>query len=64
VNWLYFKGRWGDEQYPDNDKRQKQLVGNRKFVGGPTGPADKQLNRSKVCPENGKRCILRDDLVA
>ncbi|KAF2195553.1 hypothetical protein K469DRAFT_544849 [Zopfia rhizophila CBS 207.26] len=52
VNYFYFRGRWGDEQYPDTDKRQQQLVGNRKYVGGPTGPADKQLNRKNVWPEN------------
>ncbi|OCK73401.1 hypothetical protein K432DRAFT_410727 [Lepidopterella palustris CBS 459.81] len=60
--WLHYKGRWGDAQYPDSDKRQKQLAGNRKFVGGPTGPWDKQLNRKNVCPDNGLPCILRDDL--
>ncbi|KAF2807813.1 uncharacterized protein BDZ99DRAFT_489398 [Mytilinidion resinicola] len=56
VNWLYFLGKWGDEQHPDKGKRQKQLAGNRKYVGGPTGPADKQLNRKKVCLDNGKQC--------
>ncbi|KAF2495154.1 hypothetical protein BU16DRAFT_527041 [Lophium mytilinum] len=59
VSWLYFQGRWGDEQYPDKDKRQKQLAGNRKYVGGPTGPEDKQLDRKNVCPDNGQQCILR-----
>lgn len=61
--WLGFKGRWGDEQYPDSDKRQFKLFGQAKFTGGPTGPADKQLNREKVCPENGNLCILRSILV-
>ncbi|KAF2445806.1 hypothetical protein P171DRAFT_386640 [Karstenula rhodostoma CBS 690.94] len=50
--WLYYKGHWGDEEYPANDKRQKDLLGNKKFVGGPTGPADKQLDRKQVWPEN------------
>ena len=62
IGWLNYVGRWGDQQYPDKDKRQKQLAGNRKFVGGPTGPQDKQLNRKNVCPVNGQPCILRDHL--
>lgn len=63
TNWLYFKGRWGDEEYPVSDKRQVKLFGQAKFSSGPTGPADKQLNRDKVCPDNGNLCILRSILV-
>ncbi|KAF1841627.1 uncharacterized protein K460DRAFT_318814 [Cucurbitaria berberidis CBS 394.84] len=63
TNWLYFNGRWGDQEYPKSDKRQVKLFGQAKFSGGPTGPADKQLNREKICPENGKTCILRSILV-
>ncbi|KAH7078819.1 hypothetical protein BKA63DRAFT_251735 [Paraphoma chrysanthemicola] len=63
TNWLYFKGRWGDQEYPTSDKRQVKLFGQAKFSSGPTGPADKQLNRNNVCPENGKKCILRGILV-
>jgi hypothetical protein len=63
TNWLYFKGRWGDQEYPTSDRRQVKLFGQAKFSSGPTGPADKQLNRDKVCPDNGKTCILRNILV-
>ncbi len=61
--WLSWKGKWGDEAYPSSDKRQKEVFGQKKYVGGPTGPADKQLNREKVCPDNGIQCILRTILV-
>ena len=61
--WLNFKGRWGDEEYPESDKRQVKLFGQAKFTGGPTGPVDKQLNREKICPDNGQLCILRSILV-
>ena len=57
--WLNFKGHWGDQEYPTSDKRQVKLFGQAKFSGGPTGPADKQLNRNDLCPVNGQKCILR-----
>ncbi|KAH6620344.1 hypothetical protein C7974DRAFT_231796 [Boeremia exigua] len=63
VEWLGWKGRWGDEAYPDSDKRQVTIFGQKKYVGGPTGPVDKQLDRKEVCPDNGIRCILRSVLV-
>lgn len=63
VNWLSFGGRWGDQEYPTSDKRQVKLFGQAKYSSGPTGPADKQLNRNNVCPDNGKDCILRSILV-
>ncbi|KAF9735493.1 hypothetical protein PMIN06_010771 [Paraphaeosphaeria minitans] len=63
VNWLSFAGRWGDQEYPTSDKRQFKIFGQAKYSSGPTGPADKQLNRSNVCPDNGNNCILRGILV-
>lgn len=63
VEWLQFKGKWGDEAYPDSDKRQVDVFDQKKYVGGPTGPADKQLDRKDVCPDNGIQCILRSVLV-
>ena len=62
VGAMYFNGQWGDEQYKQDDPRQKFFFGFYKFVGGPTGPWDKQLNRTKVCPENGLLCIVRESL--
>ncbi|KAF2769032.1 hypothetical protein EJ03DRAFT_389592 [Teratosphaeria nubilosa] len=69
VNWLYFFGHWGDEGYPDSDRRQVcvPVLGDItdalcKYTNGPTGPIYKQLNRAKVCPNNGERCIVRKKL--
>ncbi|KIN07778.1 hypothetical protein OIDMADRAFT_151604 [Oidiodendron maius Zn] len=59
---MYFKGQWGDEQYAGSDPRQDDFLGFYKYVSGPTGPQDKQLNRTKVCPDNGILCIIRDSL--
>jgi hypothetical protein len=54
VGWLRFKGGWGDKEYAEEDARQKgkRLFGFKKYVGGPTGPGDKQLGRKEVWPEN------------
>ncbi|KAL8717114.1 MAG: hypothetical protein Q9225_005612, partial [Loekoesia sp. 1 TL-2023] len=52
--WLRYVGRWGDQQYSDSDPRQHKILGidaTAKFASGPTGPQDKQLNRTDVCPE-------------
>lgn len=63
VGAMAFKGKWGDEQYPNSDPKQPPpFFGFVKYVSGPTGPWDKQLNRTKVCPENGILCIIRDQL--
>ena len=37
VSWLYWLGRWGDEQYPFSDRRQYGLFGFYHYVSGPTG---------------------------
>ncbi|KAK5164380.1 uncharacterized protein LTR77_010076 [Saxophila tyrrhenica] len=62
TNWLYYVGHWGDKQYRDSDPRQKDILdidGSHKYTNGPTGPINKQLNRTKVCPDNGNLCIVR-----
>ncbi|KAI9801732.1 MAG: hypothetical protein M1826_005129 [Phylliscum demangeonii] len=64
---VLYRGRWGDQQYPDADPRQHKifdLAFTAKYVDGPTGPIDKQLDRKEVCPVNGLPCIIRDLLGA
>lgn len=63
TNWLSWLGRWGDQQYPDGYRGQVVVFNQPKYASGPTGPLDKQLNRSNVCPDNGQECILRTILV-
>ncbi len=60
--WLSFVGQWGDEQYPNSDSRQHEIIhgisATARYTGGPTGPEDKQLNRTQVCPTE-EACIVR-----
>ncbi|KAF7924679.1 uncharacterized protein EAE97_010630 [Botrytis byssoidea] len=62
VQAMEYLGKWGDAQYPEDDKRQSKFFGFWKYVGGPTGPVTKGLVRDKVCPDNGILCIVRDIL--
>ena len=66
--WLQYLGKWGDAQYPNSDPRQREILGisaTAKFSGGPTGPEDKQLNRTEVCPvAKGYVCDVRTELGA
>ncbi|GME27523.1 Vacuolar protein sorting-associated protein 62 [Neofusicoccum parvum] len=59
--WLNYQGKWGDEEYPEDDDRQQLLFGGaiQKYASGPTGPVRKQLDRKDVCPDNGDLCIYR-----
>ncbi|KAI6780071.1 uncharacterized protein J7T54_004203 [Emericellopsis cladophorae] len=53
TSFFYFKGRWGDIQYPDTDPRQKTVphFGLKRFVTGPQGPIVKQLVRKDLFPD-------------
>lgn len=66
TDWLSFIGHWGDQRYPDDEPGQDCFLGIDalcRYTDGPTGPADKQLQREKVCPDNGNLCIVRKILV-
>ncbi|KAI1007511.1 hypothetical protein K3495_g720 [Podosphaera aphanis] len=62
IGLMNFKGRWGDEEYPDGQHGQTSFFGFKKFVSGPTGPLDKQLNRVEVCPKSDVPCKVLDSL--
>lgn len=66
--WLYYYGQWGDEQYPDSDPRQVNLLNLNitwKWESGPTGPGDKGLVRSDVCPNVAATpCVTLSELPA
>ena len=62
--WLNYIGRWGDQQYPNSDPRQHEILkgvdATARFTSGPTGPVDKQLNRTNVCIDyNNLPCVIR-----
>jgi hypothetical protein len=62
VNWLYFQGQWGDDQYPSSDPRQVEPFGIStlaKHTDGPNGPIFKDLQRTSVCPNYVSPCIVR-----
>ena len=66
-NWLLFLGQWGDQQYPNSDPRQHEIIpgisATARYSSGPTGPEDKQLNRSNVCPTSDEYiCIVHTKL--
>ncbi|KIK51158.1 hypothetical protein GYMLUDRAFT_125946, partial [Collybiopsis luxurians FD-317 M1] len=52
TSFLYYTGRWGDDQYPDSDPRQKTVpyFNLKRFNAGPTGPRTKDLLRKGLFP--------------
>jgi len=61
VNWLYWLGMWGDEQYPSNDSRQYCIDTECHYSSGPTGPLAKNLGRTTVCQSTGT-CTIKTSI--
>lgn len=61
VNYLYFEGKWGDDQFPQSKKGQEEFYGYVKWIPGPQGPWFKHLDRPEVCLP-GRECIVKDTL--
>ncbi|XMA19656.1 hypothetical protein WAI453_012447 [Rhynchosporium graminicola] len=61
VNYLYYQGRWGDDQLPLEQHGQEDFHKFMKWVAGPLGPWFKDLNRRDVCL-SGKECVVEDSL--
>jgi len=64
VDWLYWTGAWGDEQYPSSDSRQDcigipDILEECEYVSGPTGPLKKNLGRTAVCQTEDDCTILQ-----
>ncbi|KAL8732295.1 MAG: hypothetical protein Q9166_002867 [cf. Caloplaca sp. 2 TL-2023] len=68
TGWFRYIGKWGDQEYPDSDPRQHKILGidaTARFTSGPTGPRDKQLNRTDACPVvKGYVCDVRTEIGA
>ncbi|CZS91374.1 uncharacterized protein RAG0_02018 [Rhynchosporium agropyri] len=61
VNYLYYQGRWGDDQLPLEQHGQEDFHKFMKWVAGPLGPWFKDLDRRDVCL-SGKECVVEDSL--
>ncbi|KIW87525.1 uncharacterized protein Z519_11848 [Cladophialophora bantiana CBS 173.52] len=65
TGWLDFNGIWGDVQLPLNATGQIDLIGQIKYVSGPTGPKFKGLGRANVCnTSSNSSCIVLTSLGA
>ncbi|EPQ65382.1 BgtASP-20287 [Blumeria graminis f. sp. tritici] len=64
LGFMKYNGLWGNTDMPKDDPAQESLFGFPKFVGGPSGPMDKRLNRINVCLNDDKSCKVRDKLAA
>ncbi|TVY89114.1 putative vacuolar protein sorting-associated protein [Lachnellula willkommii] len=62
VNYLYFEGQWGDQEYLDSVEGQEEFHGFHKWTSGPQGPIFKHLDRKDVCLPRDGRCIIKESL--
>lgn len=61
TSYLYFEGKWGDDQFPMGRKGQEEFYGYVKWIGGPQGPWFKHLDRPDVCLPT-RDCVVKDAL--
>ncbi|EEH41913.2 hypothetical protein PAAG_03834 [Paracoccidioides lutzii Pb01] len=61
TSYLYFDGRWGDQQLPDDAEGQVVFFGQRKYASAPDGPKFKRLDRENVCGSDGL-CVIWEEL--
>jgi hypothetical protein len=61
VNYLYFEGKWGDDERLTEMEGQENFHGFKKWTGGPEGPLNKHLDRKDVCLP-GRECLVRSSL--
>ncbi|KAI9743060.1 MAG: Vacuolar protein sorting-associated protein 62 [Claussenomyces sp. TS43310] len=60
VDWLYWLGMWGDQQYPNSYSDQYCISTECHYVSGPTGPLDKNLGRVSVCEHESGGCTIKN----
>lgn len=57
TDWLYFFGRWGDKEYNDTNPIQFNFANlEHTWDDGPTGPLNKDLDRTETCPDRVSPC--------
>lgn len=59
MNYLYFQGKWGDQEYGDEVEGQDKFHDFHKFTGGPQGPLFKHLDRVHVCLPTRPKCMVK-----
>jgi hypothetical protein len=62
VNYLYFNGYWGDQEYTDDMSEQSSFHGFHKWTGGPQGPWFKHLDREDVCLPHQVPCEIKTSI--
>ncbi|RFU23746.1 hypothetical protein B7463_g12592, partial [Scytalidium lignicola] len=62
VNYLYFNGKWGDQEYLDDSTEQSSFQGFHKWTDGPQGPWFKHLDREDVCLPHEVPCVILPSL--
>ncbi|KAF2845704.1 hypothetical protein T440DRAFT_260367 [Plenodomus tracheiphilus IPT5] len=65
TSFLYYKGTWGDSQYPDSDPRQKTVSYFHllRFTSGPKGPLSKSLVRKGLYPDQRHKKTWMEEAV-